>query len=327
MYALLGICLTLAALFTLNAVGSAATAVVWRALKRGEHRWTASSCARLLLALRILPPAAAVVFAFGLLLPSYLLYEPRGTGETVTWQLAVISLLSAAAIVLSVWRWLTGWRATRRLTLDWLSQAEPVKFENVMIPAYRIEHRFPVIAVAGVFRQRLFVAGCIFRTLNRGEIAAAIAHETAHLTSHDNLKRSLLRICRDALLALPCGRLIDRDWAEASELAADEHAAGAGAETTLNLASALVKIARLAPVELRPAMPAGASQIGSDASSISLRVRRLARLAESPRQPAKETVLRFTPLALFVAVFFLAMDSGVLAMVHHVTEYVVRALQ
>jgi hypothetical protein len=74
----------------------------------------------------------------------------------------------------------------------------------------------------------------------------------------DNLKRALMRACRDVLVIVPCGRILDRDWSEVAEAAADEHAARAGATVALDLASALIKIARLIPEGVKPTMPAGA---------------------------------------------------------------------
>ena len=58
-----------------------------------------------------------------------------------------------------------------------------------------------------------------------------------------------------ALLIIPCGRSLDRAWSEASESAADEHAAQTEFAVALNLASALVRIARMIPAGQRQVMP------------------------------------------------------------------------
>jgi hypothetical protein len=71
----------------------------------------------------------------------------------------------------------------------------------------------------------LFIAEQVLKILTKDELAAAIAHEYGHMAAHDNLKRSMLRASRAALLIIPCGRSLDRAWGEASESAADEHAA------------------------------------------------------------------------------------------------------
>jgi len=80
-----------------------------------------------------------------------------------------------------------------------------------------------VIAVVGSIRPRLFVAGQVLDSLTDEEMLAAIAHECGHLAA-DNFKRVLLRACRDMLTIVPCGRSLDRAWAENAEAAADESA-------------------------------------------------------------------------------------------------------
>ncbi len=77
------------------------------------------------------------------------------------------------------------------------------------------------------------------------------------MKARDNLKRGFMRICRDVLLIIPSGRTLDRHWSAASETAADEHAAERGGDVALDLASALVKVARMIPAGARPAMPSG----------------------------------------------------------------------
>ncbi|MFN2578570.1 MAG: M48 family metalloprotease, partial [Pyrinomonadaceae bacterium] len=111
---------------------------------------------------------------------------------------------------------------TNQLTRKWLSQSERIDLPGIQIPALRITHPFPIIAIVGTFRPRLFIAREVLLSLNQEELAAAIAHECGHLSARDNLKRTLLRICRDTLLLVPFGRAVDRAWAECAESAADE---------------------------------------------------------------------------------------------------------
>ena len=77
-------------------------------------------------------------------------------------------------------------------------------------------------------------------------------------------------------------RSLDRAWSEASESAADEHAAQESSLVALNLASALVRIARMIPKGQRQVMPAAVSAFlvgGEDAPGVKVRVRRLVELA------------------------------------------------
>ena len=334
MYGLLGLCLALSALLTINAFASLGAMLLWRGVSNFTCGWASATRARFLFALRIFPAMAATICVVAFLVPSYLAYEPRRTGEIVSAKLAALALLSAVGIALAVWRGIAAWRATRRLLADWMRHGEAIALAGVAIPAYRIEHRFPVIAVVGVIRPRLFIASRVLDALSTEELKAAIAHEVGHLTARDNLKRWLIRACRDVLVIVPTGRALDRAWSEATEAAADEYAAHAGAFSALDLAASLVKIARMAPAGAKPTMPVGAFLIGDDdmAGSIEARVHRLARIAEADGPPNdSQVVMRrattwicFSLLLVFVALA--ATNPRVLAALHASIEQIVSAL-
>ena len=332
MYHLLGASVALAVLLSINSLATLLTAGLWRGLERPAHRWSAAARARLLFVLRTFPAIGAFIFVAALLIPSYLTHEPRATAEVVSIKLAIIALLSIAGIALALWRGLSAWRATRALAADWMSHGEPVSLEGISIPAYRIRHAFPVIAVVGTVKPRLFIASQVFDSLTAEELSAALAHENAHLAVRDNLKRGLLRACRDLLTIVPCGRSLDRAWAEASEAAADERAARAGAQLALNLASTLIKIARIAPVGARATMPAGAFLIDETIGGVASRVYRLAELArlDGARRRYEAITLSLglwaSLAAFFVALAAAATDAGVLATTHAMIEHIVHTL-
>lgn len=281
MYSLLCICLTLSALLALNALASALAGVVWGALAARVQGWDAGARARLLFALRATPLAAAAALAFALIVPAYLLHEPADSGESVSVKLLILSCISAAGVLLACWRVVRTWVATRKLARDWMRHAEPFEIEGATVPTFRIRHSFPVIAVIGVVRPRLFVASQVFGVLTPEELAAALAHERGHVEGHDNLKRALLQAGEDALLHAPLGRSLRRAWQSESEMAADEFAAAAGPAAALDLASAIVKISKLIPRGARPTLPAGAHLLGDGEDGTSRRVRNLLRLASS----------------------------------------------
>ena len=83
MYEMLGICLALAALLAVNACASALAALAWRVMRGCASRMRADVRARLLFALRILPPALAAALVFALVVPAYSLMEPSHTEEVV----------------------------------------------------------------------------------------------------------------------------------------------------------------------------------------------------------------------------------------------------
>jgi Zn-dependent protease with chaperone function len=333
MFELLGICLALAALLALNTLAALLTSALWRVFRARVENWPAESRARLLFALRVFPSIIAVVCVGAFLLPAYIAHEPRRAVEPVSLKLGVLAAISAGCLLLALWRGVAAWIATRRLIEDWLRAAEPVRFDQIRIPSYRLRHQFPVIAIVGAIRPKLFIADHLFQSLTHEEMEAAIAHERGHLTARDNLKRALLRSCRDALAIVPSGASLDRAWADASEAAADEHAARGGGDVALDLASTLVKIARLVPKGLKPAMPAGALLIGDDADGIAQRVRRLTQLAtlDNVSSGGRAFDSKALPWACFAAILISAIllmtSPSTLLATHGMIEIVVSKLQ
>lgn len=333
MYNLLGICLALAALLTVNALASILMTTAWRFVSRLTSGWSAATRARLIFICRTFPMAAALLVVIFFFVPSYLAFEPNQTSEIVSVKLALLALFSAIGIAFAFWRGLSAWFVTKKLAGDWLRHSKTVFLENLPIPAYRINHQFPVVAVVGVFRPKLFVANQIFDSLNNDELAAVIAHETAHITARDNLKHWLMRICRDVLAIIPFNRSLDKEWTEAIELAADEKAANRkNGAAALDLAQALIKIARLVPAGIKPTMPAGAFLIDGGATSGDALTRRIQRLAEfSERnlyfpiwQQRFSSFVTWSCFSLLLSIVVMtATSSDVLAAMHTGVEQIV----
>jgi Zn-dependent protease with chaperone function len=334
MFELLGFSLLLAALLAFNSLASSVIAGGWRLGGHLTREWSASSRARLLFSLRTLPALLAFLAVSLLLVPSYLAYEPRQAPEKVSFKLALLAFLSATGIAVSIYRAIATHRATARLTADWLRQGKPIEITGIAIKAYQIEHTFPLIAIIGFLRPKLFIARQVLELLAPEEIAAALAHENGHLIARDNLKQGLLLACRDALLIIPSGRSLDRAWSEASEEAADENAARQGNGAALDLASALVKIAKNIPPGVRPTMPAGVFLLGDDeAKGVKSRVRRLIALSSTDTRTGTryEVIKKFlvwTPPILLLATLAVSATSPVLlSRVHFLIEHAVSALR
>jgi len=329
-YELLGICLVLAALLTINALASLLAAGCWRVLERPLRNCPARTRAEILFALRVSPPALALISVGLFLVPSYVGYEPYSTSEVVSKKLAMLAMISAVGVAFALWRGFCSWFATRSLLREWLATAEQVRLDGLSTPTFRIRHPFPIIAVVGTIKPRLFVAEHVLQTLSEEEMKAAIAHECGHLAARDNLKRLVLRACRDALMIVPCGRSIDRAWSENAEAAADEHAAGRGSAVALNLASALIEIARMVPAGTKPSMPAGAFILGDEKHGVMGRVNRLLALAGAGGQQSKPLFVSWTErigLCLLLAGLTLTLtNTHALASLHVAMERVVQAL-
>jgi hypothetical protein len=114
------------------------------------------------------------------------------------------------------------------------------------------------VAVVGVIRPRLFVARSVLHALTPGELQAVAQHEAAHVRARDNVKRWLMA-CAPSLGWRRTALALERAWEEAAE-----HEAERGAQGALDLASALVKTARLAPLGAHLRVPAAAFHGGGD---------------------------------------------------------------
>ncbi|HEX6716040.1 MAG TPA: M56 family metallopeptidase [Pyrinomonadaceae bacterium] len=331
MYEFLGITLVLALLLTINATATMMAAGIGRLFKPLLRRSSARTRAEILFVMRIGPPVIAIVAIAAFMIPSYLAYEPHATGESVSWKLGLLATLSAIGVGLAIARGIRSWLATRSLLEDWLAASTRVELQGINIPTYILEHSFPVIAVVGAIRPRLFIASHVFESLSPEELTAAVAHECGHLAARDNFKRSVMRVSRAALLLIPCGRSLDRAWSEASESAADEHAAQQSSLVALNLASALVRIARMIPNGQRQVIPAAVSAFlgGEDVPGVKVRVRRLVELAATdPRLlVSNASLIRLVPwfVLTLIVVGGVTLESRpqVLAAVHHFVEQVV----
>ena len=327
MYFLIGISLLFAYLYAVNLGASLLSAAVWKVMAKYTLGMRRRSRADPLFVLRALPLAAALVLSLALLVPSFLLFEPHESDETVSYKLAFVVGISLLGIGAAAARIFASWWRTRRLTAAWLNEAEEFELQASSLPAFRIEHSFPVLAVIGVLRPRIFVATQVLEALSTAELNAALAHEIGHITSRDNVKRVAMRICRD-MLVFPIGESLDKAWLEAAESAADEFAAGSD-HNALDLASALVKIGRIAPAGSAWELPAGAYLTEPNDTSLAARVEDLIDLAgkDSVHGRSGGVQIYALPIVLLTLLVLPAFNENALYSVHRLTELVLANLQ
>jgi hypothetical protein len=299
MYLLLGVAMALALLLMLYTLASLAVAAAWRRLDLLSIRWGAGRRADWLFALRMFPAAFSIfVVVFGAF-PAYWALEPLETGEEIGVKLAAVALLAVFGIAASIGRVLRSGLASRRLTAEWMRAAQPLLVDGLAIPAYRLEHDFPVLAIAGIIRPRLFVASQLLESMSPQQMAAALTHEAGHLAARDNLRRLLL-------VMLPAiadfGGDLDRAWGEAGEMAADAYAARCGPQSALDLASALIQVARMVPVGMTVAFPPCMQLLASgSASGLANRVERLIEMSQAEAALRESSVGRAAAIAGIVA--------------------------
>jgi hypothetical protein len=298
------------ALFALS--GSAVARVGARLLAPLYARRDPAARARLLFGLRALPGLGAAAAAFGVALPIFLWFEDPGTTESVSRTLATAASAGALLLLAGLWRAAAAWRATARVLAAWQRRARRLDALETALPAFAIDDPFPIVAVVGVLRPRLFVAERVLRECTASEVAAMIAHECAHVSARDNLKRLLIRACPGVF---GVARL-DGAWSAAAEEAADARAAGLDAGARLDLAETLIHIARLAVPQAPPL--ASAFYLGG---SIDDRVRRLVEPAADAAASRWPRLAALAALALLVAAIVVSARA-----LHELMEHAVRLL-
>jgi len=170
-----------------------------------------------------------------------------------------------------------------------------------------------VVTVLGVHRPRLYVAEQVLSGLDEAERTAVFDHELAHVASRDNLRHWLMRACPDLLALFSGGEALTRAWLAATEEAADEAAARRSPTAGLDLADALVKVARLVPPDQPALVPALALHNGDDIA------RRVGRLLEGP-SPTEDPRRAGWALAGLVVLAALPFYWPSLRLVHGLTE-------
>ncbi|MBZ5637986.1 MAG: hypothetical protein LAO51_04420 [Acidobacteriia bacterium] len=280
------------------------------------------SRSRRLFALRVLPVAFAFFVALEVVLPAFVWFEPWDTGERVALGLLVGAVFSSAVLATGIVRVGSGLLATKRLVRRWLRGACPIRLVGVTMPVYAVDEPFPIVTIAGCVHPRLFVSRIVLEHCTGAELAAIVAHEAGHQRRGDAWRRLVLRACPDILALTPIGAALERWWAEAADEAADDCATAAGDAPSLDLASALLKVARLAGNARPRGLPLTALYHGGGAAGRAARL--LGRLSP-PVVPPRGKPGTVAAIALAVGVLFvpLAAVSTILHQVHNLLESVV----
>jgi hypothetical protein len=297
-----------------NTVISLLTILLWRAGRRSLRR------AGPLFLMRMLPAIGSASLVLGLVLPAFWAFEPRATSERAGPALVVFVTLAGALVAAGLYRTIVSWRLTRRLERTWKAAAVRSASLGIPVSVYRVPSELPFAALVGVVRPRLFVSDRFLDALSTDERRAVLEHEAGHLLSHDNLKRTLMRLVPDWLSFSSAGREIEAAWAIAAEEEADDHAAGPDRLRSLDLAGALLKASRLMPMRCAPV-----SNFCDEATV----ARRVARLLKDP--PARSGSARSTA-SRFAWILALASAAGLVAgpalqATYAMTEAAVRLLE
>jgi Zn-dependent protease with chaperone function len=320
-FALLGACLALA---SFAVVASAASVVAGLVAARLARRGAGADT---LLAVRASASFLAAVVAGAVVLPAFLAFEPA-RAEVPGPALALLAASGAALLGGAAVRVLRALRVTRALLGGHReSAALPPGSAGLVpsgVPAETIAHGFPLVAVVGAVAPRLVVASQVMEALEPSEMAAVVRHEAAHLAARDNLKALVIRALPDPLGLLPAGRRLEAAWRQAVEAEADAAAAAPGSRAALDLASALVKIARLVP--RHQPLPVAEPAL-YDGGPLEGRVRRLTGAAATATASRPRWRPGLAAAALVASLLALTAATPLLFHVHGAIEMAVRTLR
>jgi hypothetical protein len=218
------------------AVNIAGTLAAWLA----AHAMARRRCsAGTLLVLRLLPAGLSAFFVGALFMPAHWRFEQPDVDERFGVALSALAgvagLLLARAAVRAVWILRTDLRfaaLTRRL-----STPRGTAFEVTGLCG---------VSLAGILRPRILIGSSALAALTPAELDVAISHEIAHRRSLDNLKRFFISCAPDLFGWLPAARQLEARWEAETECQADASAVSGDNGRAVVLASALVKVARLA---------------------------------------------------------------------------------
>ena len=273
--------------------------------------------------LPLLLAAAVTSLAF---LPAWWRHEPENTGETVSLLLLAMALISILPILQGLQRAARMFLRTRARLVVWRGLGRSAVMSHTPFEVVEVKSDDLALCVGGYLRPTIYASAEVMKSLDPAELDAALAHEVSHANQRDPLRLLWMGSCPDFLQWFGLDAPWRRAFARACEFAADERAARGCEDVALDLASALVKVARL---RTRGALTGDAAlevAVSSAYSSpVDLRAR-VEALAE-PRSSASPAPARLlTGGALAVVVVVAAVGAAVSGHAHGLTESVGRLL-
>jgi hypothetical protein len=296
------------------------SAAVWGLVRYGRVHARAFGW-RGLLTLRLLPAIGAVLVVAAFL-PAHWLYEPRQVEEAYAasvWMAAAVGLFllataarRAAAAVVASRRLRHAWQAAARVRAGAVEGTGVVEIDGL--------HN---LALSGIVRPTVCIGRQVRQALTAAELAVALDHELAHRGHHDNLKRFAMCAAPDALGWTAEARILEDAWAAQAECAADARAVKGDGARAVDLASALIKVARLCDA----AGGRAHSPVWSTLHQRSLLDLRVRRLVSGPAPDVVDSREITWAAAVLLATAPLAMWwTGGFAAVHLLTERLIRLL-
>ncbi len=316
MFAARGIAVSFSVFAMVYCVLSLVVCLAWRTVQSRIESLPVRRVADFLFALRMFPLATAAVITAAFTVPSFLLLEPRAIEEPLGEIPLVLGIFGAALGIFGIVNAGAAVRRASRTISTWTNAAQPVE-SCAHVPVLRISSVTPAMTATGIVRPKVLLSAAAESKLTASELHTALNHEVAHVHRRDNLKKLLL-----GFVAFPGMSGLEASWLEATEMAADD-AAVSNAGEALDLAAALIKLARLGPVEAPVDLTA--SLMASPGAVMNARVERLIAWSDARLAPPQ----RFSPwyalgAAIAAVAGFAVTYSQLLVHVHTATEWLVR---
>ena len=301
---------------SLLAAGSSAAIWAWRSRSMADA--TARTRARIIAILRLAPVAAGAAAAAATA-SAFLRFEPADTTEAPGALLVALAAFTSALALAAARRSAVGLRASARCAQ--LVGATGTKMAaGDGSPIWVVDTEYPVAAVTGLFRTRVLLSTRIIAECTSGEVEAIVGHERAHVRRRDNQVRAAMLYLPNPLAVVAAGRSMEMAWAAAAEEAADDAAAGDACERRTLLASALVRVARMANTPLPEWVPGLAFYEGTHLEN------RVHRLLDAGGAPSRLPVGSALVIAGFTAAVGVALTETAAAHLHAWMELAVRVV-
>ncbi len=311
-------CLGVSLAFFLLLYGAVSLLVLmcWARVCSESNRLSARQFANLLFTLRGLPFVSASLITLAFVVPSFLLLEPRVVSEPIG---EVPLTLGAACLLLfgaALWNATRAQIRTSRTVAQWLQGASRSS-SSESVPLFRIKPSSPALTVAGVCEPKVLLSDAAAAVLTSPELEAALKHEIVHVRRRDNLKKLLFR-----LFVFPGMSRLESAWSDAAEIAADDSAVSTSREA-LDLASALIKLSRFAPVHSVATLTTALAQ--NAGSGLNIRIERLVRWEQTHIDRPLRLSRWYLAPTLGGGILSVVMTYSVtLSRMHQLTEWLVR---
>jgi len=282
----------------------------WRLTTKLWRSFAPAGAADFLFGLRLFPLLGALALTAVYVVPSYLVLEPVHIDEPVGPMLVVLTAGAFACLLAGILRTADAQRRTSQVLSRWVAGA---KLTELPTPVLRLLHHDPILTVAGIFAPQVLVSETAASILTRKELEVALRHELAHIHHRDNLKKLLFRFA-----TFPAMARLESAWVETSEMAADDAAVSNPSEA-LDLASALIKLSRFAPVQSSRAI--SSTLLPVSGASLSLRLGRLFNWARPDNRKRASYVV---PSVATIGIVAFLTYRPMLSAAHAMTEWLVR---